>query len=341
MSRRIILVLFLILLAAFCYRVVPAPVALWIKLISGLLFSLLILVYLSFSDPPWARSWKGTGSKSVGRQMVPSLWLWLVFTVYACLLGVCTVEGTLSVLLYLLSPVLLVSLNRSRLAGLRPRLSPLLVVAILGLWLPLEFEWLPTIGVPPEGGIPVVLLLGVISALYAFGVVAELPGIGYTFLLRRQDWKQALVCFCLFTSIFAVPLGVGLGFVASSAEVIPVWQWPLLALAVFFFTALPEELLFRAIILNLFNSTWEDRPRLMLGVSAVVFGLAHANNSNPPLLTLHVPGYGGVEFPWVYVLLSTIAGWFYGRAYLESKKVTTSAVVHALVNTWWAVFFKG
>ncbi|HXK62385.1 MAG TPA: CPBP family intramembrane metalloprotease, partial [Acidobacteriota bacterium] len=75
--------------------------------------------------------------------------------------------------------------------------------------------------------------------------------------------------------------------------------------------------------------------------SSLVFGLAHSNNSNPPYAAVHLPLVGVVELPWVYILLATIAGVFYGLAYVRSGKLTTAALVHAMVDLWWSVFFHG
>ena len=37
--------------------------------------------------------------------------------------------------------------------------------------------------------------------------------------------------------------------------------------------------------------------------------------------------------------MATLAGWFYGRAYQRTGKITASAIVHTCVNLAWASFF--
>ncbi|RPJ80168.1 MAG: CPBP family intramembrane metalloprotease [Acidobacteria bacterium] len=56
---------------------------------------------------------------------------------------------------------------------------------------------------------------------------------------------------------------------------------------------------------------------------------------------MHLPFFGEVLFPWVYVLLASIAGVFYGLAYVKRAQLTTAALVHAMVDLWWSLFFHG
>jgi membrane protease YdiL (CAAX protease family) len=60
-------------------------------------------------------------------------------------------------------------------------------------------------------------------------------------------------------------------------------------------------------------------------VASCVFGLFHIR---------HAP------FPnWRYVVLASVAGWFYGSAYRRSGTIFGSALVHAMVDTVWRTFF--
>ena len=42
---------------------------------------------------------------------------------------------------------------------------------------------------------------------------------------------------------------------------------------------------------------------------------------------------------WRYVLLATIAGLFYGRAWMKTAPLTPAAIIHALVDTTWFALF--
>jgi membrane protease YdiL (CAAX protease family) len=91
--------------------------------------------------------------------------------------------------------------------------------------------------------------------------------------------------------------------------------------------ALPEEILFRALIQNWimqkFGFTWKS-----LFVAAVIFGAAHLNND---------PG----GFPnWRYMILATIAGVVYGKVFHETTTILSPAALHAAVNTIKYFFFQ-
>jgi len=47
------------------------------------------------------------------------------------------------------------------------------------------------------------------------------------------------------------------------------------------------------------------------------------------------------SIPWAYVILATIAGWFYGLAYIRTGSILAPAILHAMVDGWWAYFFNG
>jgi hypothetical protein len=84
--------------------------------------------------------------------------------------------------------------------------------------------------------------------------------------------------------------------------------------------ALREEFFFRGVL-----QEWLD-SRTGLVVVSVAFGLVHLPYR---------------EFPnWRMAILATVAGLFYGRAYLGARSVRAAMVTHALVNTTWKVFFS-
>jgi membrane protease YdiL (CAAX protease family) len=131
--------------------------------------------------------------------------------------------------------------------------------------------------------------------------------------------------FALFVTFFAIPLAIPTQFAASSAPLRPLSETLILLLATAFLIALPEELLFRGVILNLLVRRFREHPLRALALTSLIFGLAHANNPDQPV--------------WVYVVLATIAGWFYGLAYMRTGKVTTAALLHGMVNSYWGLFF--
>ena len=40
------------------------------------------------------------------------------------------------------------------------------------------------------------------------------------------------------------------------------------------------------------------------------------------------------------VILSSIAGWFYGLAYIRTGSILAPAILHAMVDGWWVYFFN-
>jgi uncharacterized protein len=104
----------------------------------------------------------------------------------------------------------------------------------------------------------------------------------------------------------------------SPAEFAGAW------LVTFFLVAVPEEIFFRGLLLNLLETRL---PRnAALAVSAVLFGLSHYNK--------------GALFNWRYVLLATIAGVFYGRAWRERRRIFCSSVTHTAVDVVWSLWFR-
>ncbi len=83
--------------------------------------------------------------------------------------------------------------------------------------------------------------------------------------------------------------------------------------------------MFRGLLQNLLARTLGSARAGWL-LAAVIFGPAHINN-------------GG--FPnWRYVILATIAGIFYGRAWQKTGSIFASALVHTLVNVTWHLLFR-
>jgi len=305
------------------------------------LLALFLLGYIGQADARLVgvlRNWAG---RSLLRTAVPLVALLGLFGVSLALAGGLSTRLLLTVLIYLLVPWALVHVHLRLSRGEETRLSAPLLLAILCLWLPIEIGLLPGLKLPSDRGVPVSHLLGLVAALYLFQVVARLEGMGYTYRLPARDWSIGTIHFSVFAAVIGVPVAVSLHFIASSAEVPPLWSWPLRGLFIFFFIAVPEEILFRGILHNLLQKRLGGRLWPALIISSVVFGFAHSNNSNPPYAPVHLPFVGEILLPWVYVLLASTAGIFYGLAYVKRGKLTTAAIVHGLVDLWWSLFFHG
>jgi len=119
-------------------------------------------------------------------------------------------------------------------------------------------------------------------------------------------------------------LGLALGFIHPHGNRPGLGSALLRWVGIFFFTAVPEELYFRAWLQNLLERRVGRRAGLM--IASVLFGLSHFNKRS-------------AHFNWRYVLLASIAGIFYGRAWRERRRVPASTITHASVDWIWGLWF--
>jgi CAAX protease family protein len=172
-------------------------------------------------------------------------------------------------------------------------------------------------------------LLLVDAGLYGFVVLRQLRGTGFDFHFHWSDWKSGLRELLFFAPI-VIALGVALGFLhphanAPRLSMIATWGY------IFVLIAVPEELFFRAWVQNLLENrlTHCFGPRgrkAALILASILFGLSHFNKRS-------------THFNWTYVLLATIAGIFYGRAWRENRRVPASTITHASVDAIWSLWF--
>jgi len=333
-------ILIVILVLIFAALAASAGYSTTVFVLSLVFFAILMVLYIGIANPELVGKLINLVSQ---RKMTVSLGallgLLLIFALYTLFMGRFHATDLLAVFLYLLAPLVLVMIHRRE----ENVLSVWLALAILAIWLPIEFGILPNVKIPLERGVAVPTILGLIWAMYLFLVLRRLDGVGLTYKLHRQDWKTAIVYFAVFTVLFAVPIGIPLKFISSTQHMKPVQEWVVTAIVIMFFTGVPEEFLFRGLIHNLIQRTMPGKHRvwISLAISSVIFGFAHSNNHVAPQIDIWLPVIGDFSFPWVYVLLASIAGWFYGLTYIKTGKVTAAALVHCFVDTWWSLFLNG
>ncbi len=194
------------------------------------------------------------------------------------------------------------------------------VLAVLGVVV--EFHWLEPIWPVHLHSLNRLLLLD--TGLYGFLVVRRLTGVGFNFCPRLRDLKIGLRELCFYAPI-AIPLGLGLKFLHAHAVLPSLGKFVLSWLSIFAFVAILEETYFRGWVQNLLERrlgrTWS------LIVTAILFGLSHFNK-------------GATHFNWRYVLLATLAGIFYGRAWRAERRLMASAITHASVDTIWSIWLR-
>jgi membrane protease YdiL (CAAX protease family) len=194
-------------------------------------------------------------------------------------------------------------------------------IILLLLGLAVDLRWFDSAW--PNGLRALNELLLVDIGLYGFLAIRGLSETGFDFHLRWSDWKSGLRELVFFTPMVLI-LGLALGFIHPHANLPPVGAAALRWVGIFCFTAVPEELFFRAWVQNLLERRVGRRAALL--IASVLFGLSHFNKRS-------------AHFNWRYVLLATIAGIFYGRAWREGRRVPASAITHASVDWLWGLWF--
>jgi len=194
-----------------------------------------------------------------------------------------------------------------------------LILLVLGL--AVDLRWFDRAW--PDGLRALNELLLVDAGLYGFLAIRQLSGTGFDFHLKSSDWKTGLRELVFFTPIVLV-LGLALRFIHPHRNLPGIGSALLRWVGIFFFTAVPEELFFRAWVQNLLERRVGRRAALL--IASVLFGLSHFNKRS-------------AHFNWRYVLLAAIAGIFYGRAWREQRRVPASTIAHASVDWVWGLWF--
>ena len=195
-----------------------------------------------------------------------------------------------------------------------------LILGVLGL--AVDLRWFEPAWGPGLAIFNKVLLLD--AGIYGFLGIRQLRQVGFDLRLRLRDFGVGLLWLAAYAPI-AVALGLFLGFLHFHPQMPSAWHVLLGWIFTFLFVAVPEELFFRGWMQNLLERR-VGRVRALL-ITATLFGLSHFNKR-------------AVHFNWRYVLLALLAGIFYGRAWLQDRRVGASAITHASVDTIWSVWLR-
>jgi uncharacterized protein len=199
-------------------------------------------------------------------------------------------------------------------------------LTLAGVWTAVKFLSSHWLWPYPGGKLAYVftVLFCVNVALASFVLLRRADGIGYSIGWGKSWSLYILGSFIVFGCI-AIPLGEGIHFIQFA----PRWgTWgslPALSLAILLFTAWPEEFLFRGLLQNMLARASKNE---LAGwwTASVLFGFSHITN-------------GG--FPnWRYVILASIAGFFYGWTWRKTGSIFASALVHAGVDVTWHFLFR-
>jgi uncharacterized protein len=191
---------------------------------------------------------------------------------------------------------------------------------LLLLGLPIDLRWFEALWPPHLSVISKLILLD--SGLYGFLVIRQLTHVGFDLRVERDDLVVGLREL-LFYAPIAILLGFALGFLHLHAHMPAVGSALGALLFTFFLIAIPEEIYFRGWMQNLLERRFGNAASLWL--TAIVFGLSHFNKR-------------GAHFNGPYVLLASIAGIFYGRAWRSRYRIAAAAITHSGVDTIWTLW---
>ncbi len=254
------------------------------------------------------------------------LLLSIVFCVTAYFYECLSVDLAALVAAYTLIPTALIYAERARNQTMRPSLVDFAV--ILMLWLPLELGAGAALVPRPVQGVLHASAYGVAVSLGVFllAVVQRWANTKYKLPHSLLDLRNILLGYAA-SVVLLIPLGLWIGFLAHPhSPRLSLQSAGLRIVLIFFGTAFPEEILFRALIQGWFTERFQQ-PWKAVAVSGLIFGASHLNNAPGPLPN------------WRYMAVATVAGLIFGSVFLRSTSVLASTAVHAAVNTTKFLFF--
>ncbi|MGH9662343.1 MAG: lysostaphin resistance A-like protein [Bryobacteraceae bacterium] len=204
-----------------------------------------------------------------------------------------------------------------------PRLSSdLAIVALLAAILLLKLFSQIYTSPAPDIRIEVLGQLALIRiAAMVMLTIREVDGVGFGFLPSLDEWKIGARYFVYFAAV-GLPVALAIGLIR--------FQWspqahlaPILFLGFLWVVALSEEFFFRGLIQQWATQRIGSTGGLVL--ASALYGLAHISFR---------------AFPnWKHAVVTTILGWFCGKAFLAGKGIRAAMVTHALAITLWRVMF--
>jgi membrane protease YdiL (CAAX protease family) len=206
------------------------------------------------------------------------------------------------------------------------RLTPLVLLAWLVWWIPLDLRWYGTLWTGPrELGYATCALLVAALALVTFGCLGDAGPGSRPRPPRPGDLLAGVVALLAFGAL-AIPLGLALGFLRAHGPALGPSAAALRGLEIALTVALPEEVYFRGVLDAGLRPLFR-RPLASLAVSSLAFGLMHWNNR------------GDLAGQLSYLGLASVAGVFYGLAFRRGG-LAASVLCHTSVDLLWDVFLR-
>jgi uncharacterized protein len=245
-----------------------------------------------------------------------------LYFIYAFVTGAFNVESSVKMVAFVTLPILVAYFSKENSLGCW---QDWLIIILI--WLPFDARWLSSIWSWPkgEGAYIINTIVAVDLALVIFICFKKMSAINFNFNLNLKAFKIAALYFMVFCFV-ALPISFVSGFVRWNPD-FTITSLLLTPLGIFFFIAIPEELLFRGIIQNLIG-TKSSNKWFVIGLASLFFGLTHLNNGEVADLR--------------YAGLATFAGIIYGHSYVKSKGLLVPVLIHTAVDSVWILFlFNG
>ena len=155
-------------------------------------------------------------------------------------------------------------------------------------------------------------------------VIRRLPRADYKLIPKPREILYSLISLIPIVAA-TVPIGIATEFLTlPHAPKANVMEMILVFIGIFLTVALPEEMVFRVVIQNGLEDYF--KPNHAWIIASIFFGLVHWNNA------------ATVFSKVVYCTLATVAGFFYGYAYKETRNILAPALTHTLVDWIWRFF---
>ena len=200
-------------------------------------------------------------------------------------------------------------------------------LAVLLLWLPIEFGLGASLVPRAQQGFVHTVAYGIaiLLGLTLFLAFRRLEGMRYKLPRSARDFLFPAIAFLILAPIL-IAIGIPIGFIPPPhLPAQPASRMAAAVATIFAGIALPEEILFRALIQNLLMQRYGENARTLF-IASLIFGAAHLDNGPQPLPN------------WRYMILATIAGFAYGRVFQKCNSVVSSALLHTAID-WTKHFF--
>jgi len=283
-----------------------------------LTFALLLVVMLLFAARNFAE--RVAAVAGPGAAWLLGLILFFIFLIYALGTGFASLNRLAAIAAFIFLPLLLLAAAQSAAPGSWHDLFALAAVWVTVKFGPSHWFW-PY----PNSRLAYIftVILAVNTALAGFLLLRRTKNVGYT-IGWGSNWTLQILGALIIFAVIAIPLALKLHFLAYSPHLNEWKSFLPLSIAILFFTAWPEEFLFRGLLQNLLSRATNSNTAGWLAAS-ILFGFSHITN-------LHFPN-------WRYVLLASIAGLFYGWTWRKTGSIFASAIVHAGVDILWHFLF--